>query len=115
MERRQPGVDLGWRQSEASLLGGIDGLTECEPVVGEGGMEIADVGQGPFHGAQEEEVGKNTVVNGGHMAEETRPRWCVSIWLVVVDRTLPTWARSGHSGTAQQSMSIRYVVVGDQN
>lgn len=85
-------MELGWGQSEVSLLGGIDGQrpARCEPVVEEGGIETADIGHEPLHGFQQKEADKNTVVIGGDLAEETRPGWCVATRLAVVDITLLT-------------------------
>lgn len=73
MEGGQPGLD--WKQSEVSPPGDIGGQRPAEHdfVVGEGGVETAGVGHGPLHGAQQKQVDENTVANGVHLAEETRP------------------------------------------
>jgi hypothetical protein len=52
-------------------------LAEQKPVAGEDGVETADVGHEPLHEVQQKGVDENTVENGGRLAEETRPRWCV--------------------------------------
>ena len=96
MERGQPVVESGWKQSEVSPLRGIGGLAEGGPAVEVDVMEIADVGHEPLHGDQQKEVGENTVANGEQLAEETRPRWCAAMWLAAADRMLPTWVRSEH-------------------
>ena len=115
MERGQPVVESGLKQSEVSPLRGIGGLAEGEPAVEVDVMEIADVGHEPLHGDQQKEVGENTVANGGQLAEETRPGWCAAMWLAAVDGMLPTWVRSGHWERDRQWRSIQYAVVGDQS
>ena len=75
MGRERPGVALGWKQSEVSPRGGVDGrqLAGRECVAGGDEAETADV---RLHEVRQNEVDENIE---GRLAEETRPRWCVAI------------------------------------